>query len=209
MALPTDYLREVTEPTRTALMMWDFQVGLGGRAFDLESLVAANRRLLKAADAAGVPVFWSRHTLVPPALETPGLQCFMMHKQGAASVNDIKPFMLVGSPEREFLADLQPREHDTVIDKTTPSFFVGTPLGQRLLAAGRTTLVFTGVATEIGVDLSAKHALALGYVPVVVEDAVGSYTVERKEIGLAALRTWIPVLTAEEIIGFWETASRE
>jgi nicotinamidase-related amidase len=207
MAFPTDYLREVNDPSISALIMWDFQVGLAGRALDLEQLVAVNRRLLAAADTAGVPVIWSRHTLAPPALETPGIQTFMLGKQGVASVDEIRPFMLVGSPEREFLPDIHPREHDLVIAKHTPSFFVGTPLEQRLRAMGRTTLVFTGVATEIGVDLSAKHGLALGYVPMVVEDAVGSYTVEKKEAGLAALRTWIPVVTADQIIGFWENAS--
>ena len=207
MAFPIEYLREVNDPSASALIMWDFQVGLAGRALDLEQLVTANRRLLGAADAAGVPVIWSRHTLAPPALETPGLQSFMLGKQGVESVADIRPFMLVGSPEREFLPDLHPREHDLVIAKHTPSFFVGTPLEQRLRGLGRTTLVFTGVATEIGVDLSAKHALALGYVPMVVEDAVGSYTAERKEVGITALRTWIPVVTTDEIVGFWEAAS--
>ena len=205
MAFPTDYLRQVNDPSTSALIMWDFQVGLAGRALDLEQLVAASHRLLEAADSAGVPVIWSRHTLATPALETPGLQCFMLGKQGVASVADIRPFMLVGSPEREFLPDLHPRDHDLVIAKHTPSFFVGTPLEQRLRGLGRTTLVFAGVATEIGVDLSAKHSLALGYVPMVVEDAVGSYTTERKEAGISALRTWIPVVTTDEIIGFWET----
>jgi nicotinamidase-related amidase len=112
--------------------------------------------------------------------------------------------MQPGSPEREFLAELSPRPHDTVIEKSTPSFFVGTTLQQRLFVAGIRSVVITGVATEIGVDLTAKHALALGYVPVVIEDAVGSYTVEKNEIGLAALRTWIPVVSSDEIISVWQ-----
>ena len=207
MSFPTDYLRKVNDPFASALIMWDFQVGLAGRALDLDQLIGANRRLLAAADSAGVPVIWSRHTLAPPARETPGIQCFMLGKQGVASVAEIKPFMLVGSPEREFLSEIHPRDHDLVIDKHTPSFFVGTPLDQRLRGLGRTTLVFTGVATEIGVDLSAKHALALGYVPMVVEDAVGSYTAAKKAAGIAALRTWIPVVTTDAIIEFWEDAS--
>ena len=36
---------------------------------------------------------------------------------------------------------------------------------------------------------------------------VGSYTTERQEAGIAALRTWIPVITTDEVIGFWEAAS--
>ena len=198
-----EYLEELSDPVSTALVMWDFQLGLGGKAQHLDDLVATCRRLLDAADAAAVPVIWSRHTLPPLDAITPGMRYFLMRKQGVRRATDLRPFMHVGSPEREFLAELRPRDHDTVIDKSTPSFFVGTTLQQRLLAAGTQTVVFAGVTTEIGVDLSAKHALALGYVPVVVEDAVGSYTDEARAIGLAALKTWIPVLSSDEIIGFW------
>jgi nicotinamidase-related amidase len=183
--------------------MWDFQVGLAGRAKSLDQLLTASGRLLTAADAAGIPVMWSRHTLPPIAETTPGMQLFQARKQGVASARELQPFMQPGSPEREFLPELSPRPHDTVIEKCTPSFFVGTTLEQRLFATGVRSVVLAGVATEIGVDLTAKHALALGYVPVVVEDAVGSYTDEKQEIGLAALRTWIPVVTSDEIISVW------
>jgi len=198
-----EYLRQLTNSASTALIMWDFQLGLAGRATDLERLVATSRLLLEAADAEDIPVIWSRHTLPPPELSTPGMQYFMMQKQRASTIADLEPFMQVGSPEREFLSELQPRARDTVIDKSTPSFFVATALEQRLFSMGIRTIVFTGVATEVGVDLSAKHALALGYVPVVVEDAVGTYTLDKQRVGLAALRTWLPVVTAEEIIGLW------
>lgn len=206
-ALP--YVREFTEPSSTALLMWDFQVGLAGRALHLDPLLAASDRLLAAADAAGIPVIWSRHTLPPLESTTLGMQLFQARKQGVASARELKPFMQPGSPEREFLTEVSPRPHDTVIDKSTPSFFVGSALQQRLFAAGTRSVVLAGVATEIGVDLTAKHALALGYVPVVIEDAVGSYTDEQQEIGLAALRTWIPVLTSAEIISVWQHKGTE
>ena len=185
--------------------MWDFQVGLAGRARNLDGILAASRRLLDAADATDIPVFWSRHTLPPIADTTPGMQMFQARKQGVSTAADLTPFMQLGSPEREFLSELPPRPHDTVIDKSTPSFFVGTTLQQRLFAAGVRSVVIAGVTTEIGVDLTAKHALALGYVPVVIEDAVGSYTDEQRDIGLAALRTWIPVVSSDEIISVWRT----
>lgn len=184
--------------------MWDYQVGLAGRSIHLDRVLTSSRRLLDAADEAHIPVFWSRHTLPPPADTTPGMQLFQARKQGVATAAELRPFMQPGSPEREFLTDLPPRPHDTVIDKSTPSFFVGTPLQERLFAGGVRSVVIAGVATEIGVDLTAKHALALGYVPVVIEDAVGSYADDKLEAGLAALRTWIPVVTADEMISVWE-----
>lgn len=201
---PLAYVREFTHRSSTALLMWDYQVGLAGRALHLDRLVQTSRRLLDAADEAGIPVYWSRHTLPPLAAATPGMQLFQAIKQDVASASELTPFMQPGSPEREFLAELAPRPHDTVIEKSTPSFFVGTTLQQRLFAGGIRSVVVTGVATEIGVDLTAKHALALGYAPVVIEDAVGSYTDEKLEKGLAALRIWIPVVRSDEIISIWK-----
>lgn len=197
------YVKEFTDRSSTALLMWDYQVGLAGRALHLEDLLQVSRDLLNAADEAGIPVFWSRHTLPPLDATTPGMQLFQAIKQGVGTASELTPFMQPGSPEREFLAALAPRPHDTIIEKSTPSFFVGTTLQQRLFAAGIRSVVITGVATEIGVDLTAKHALALGYAPVVVEDAVGSYTDEKLEKGLAALKTWIPVITSDEMIAIW------
>lgn len=197
------YVREFTDRSSTALLMWDYQVGLAGRALHLEDLLRKGHNLLAAADEAGIPVFWSKHTLPPPDATTPGMQLFQAMKQGVATASELTPFMLPGSPEREFLAELHPRPCDTIIEKGTPSFFVGTSLQQQLFAQGVRSVVITGVAAEIGVDLTAKHALALGYAPVVIWDAVGSYTEEKLEKGLAALRTWIPVITSEEMIAIW------
>jgi len=204
--VPSSY-EEMVDPRSAALIMWDFQVGLGGRAVNLNEIVTAARRLLGAADESGVPVIWSRHTIPPLPQVTPGSLYRMMKKQGVRSPADLQPAMREGSPDREFIPQLQPRKYDTIIDKSTPSFFVGTPLQLRLSALQVRTLVFCGVATEIGIDLTAKHAFALGFYPVVVEDAVGSYTPERHTLGLAALRSWVPVMTASEVIAGWEAAS--
>jgi nicotinamidase-related amidase len=206
--VPGSY-EEMVDPRSSALIMWDFQVGLGGRAVDLDRIVAAARRLLRAADAAQVPVIWSRHTIPHLSQVTPGSLYRMMKKQGVASAADLEPTMHEGSPDRDFIPQLQPRDHDTIIDKSTPNFFVGTPLGLRLSALGVRTLVFSGVTTEIGIDLTAKHAFALGFYPVVVEDAVGSYSVERHTSGLAALRIWVPVMTAADVVAVWEAAPRD
>lgn len=195
---------EMVRPESAALVMWDFQNGLGGKAVGLDGIVAAAGRLLDAADAAAVPVLWSRHTVPPFRQVTPGSLYRMMRKQGVENLDDLQPFMHEGSLEREFLTQLQPRSHDSVIDKSTPSFFVGTPVHLRLSAMQVRTLVFAGVATDIGIDLTAKHAFALGYYSVVVEDAVGSYSQERHDTGLAAVRLWAPTVTAADVAAVWD-----
>ena len=54
----------------------------------------------------------------------------------------------------------------------------------------------TGVATDVGIELTCRHAAALGYFSVVIEDATGSYTLEAHERSLAFLRGWTtPVIS--------------
>ncbi len=202
--IPAD-LSEMIDPAHAALLMWDFQVGLGGNASNLDQISKSGNRLLASADEAGVPVFWSRHTVPDLAQVTAGSLYRMMKKQGVSNVSDLKPFMQEGSPEREFLSHIKPRPHDTIIDKSTPSFFIGTPLNLRLVALTIRSLLICGVATDIGVDLTAKHAFALGYFPVVVEDAVGSYTDERHRAGLEAMRSWIPTVGSQFVTDTWAT----
>ena len=197
---------EMVDPRSAALVMWDFQIGLGGNATNLDEIVPAALQLLEAADEASVPVFWSRHTVPPYSQCSPGSLYRMMKKQGVSSPAELEPFMHEDTPNRAFLPQIQPRAHDSIVNKSTPSFFVGTPLHLRLSSLQVSTLVFAGVATDIGIDLSAKHAFALGYFPVVVEDAVGSYSDERHAAGLEAMRTWIPITTTSEVVTAWNAA---
>lgn len=200
--IPSD-ISDMIDPSWTALIMWDFQVGLGGKATNLDEISETGNRLLQCSDEASVPVIWSRHTVPDLSQVTDGSFYRMMKKQGVSNPAELQPFMQENSPEREFVSQIRPRQHDTVIEKSTPSFFVGTPLHLRLSALGIRSLVFCGVATDIGVDLSAKHASALGYFPVVVEDAVGSYSDERHRAALAAMRRWIPVTGSQFVIDTW------
>jgi nicotinamidase-related amidase len=48
------------------------------------------------------------------------------------------------------------------------------PAGLRLKAVGITTLVLTGVATDIGIEFSARHALVSGFYSVIAENATGA-----------------------------------
>ena len=49
----------------------------------------------------------------------------------------------------------------------------GTPLAIALRDCGITSIALVGVAMEIGIEPTARHAADLGIVPIVVEDACG------------------------------------
>lgn len=199
-------LNEMVAPRTTALIMWDFQKGLAGRSPHVGRVKEAAERLLRAADAAGVLVVWSRHILPPLDLTVGPMLSFLMKKQRVDHPDKLKPFMQRGTEEAEFLDGLAPAPHHVVLEKSMPSLFVDTPLDLRLKARGITTLVLGGVATDIGIEFTARHAMACGYFSVVAEDATGAYTDEAQARSIAFMRGWIPVVTAAEVCKVWADA---
>lgn len=199
-----DTLRERVDPATTCLIVWDAQVGLAGRATNLDLIGPNIRALVDAASTAGALVIWSRHIL-PPLDQMPDAGVdWLMRRQAVGTVGELKPYMQRGMPETEFLPGLSPDPDHIVLEKSVPSFFIGTPLDLRLRALGIRTLVLTGVATDIGIEFTARHALALGYSVVVVEDAVGAYTDEANRTGLEHLRPIGPTATTREVLEAWQ-----
>ena len=68
------------------------------------------------------------------------------------------------------------------------SAFEGTPLAYVLRDCAVSTVVLAGVATEIGIEPTGRHAADLGFVPVLATDACGAGDAEAGERSLAALR---------------------
>jgi nicotinamidase-related amidase len=54
------------------------------------------------------------------------------------------------------------------------SAFEGTPLDIVLRDCGVTAIAVVGVALEVGIEPTVRHAADLGYVPIVVTDACGA-----------------------------------
>lgn len=53
------------------------------------------------------------------------------------------------------------------------SAFEGTPLNVALRDCGIKTVAVTGIALEVGIEPTARHAIDLGFIPVVISDACG------------------------------------
>ncbi len=196
-------LAEYIEPKTTALVLWDMQKGLAGKAPAVETIKVAAQKLIAAADEAGVLVIWSRHVLPPLDLTVGPFLHFLMRKQQVSHPSQLKPFMQEGMEDTEFLSGLAPAPHHLILQKSMPSLFVDTPLDVRLKARGITSLVLTGVATDIGVEFTARHAMAKGYYAVIAEDATGSYSPEAQARSIGFMRGWFPISNADEICGIW------
>ena len=119
--------------------------------------------LLSAARRAGIPIFHS-NVSYEPGTDDGGI---FKKKLPLLSVFDR------GSPLAEFADQLQPENGEIVITKQYASAFFATTLFESLVAAGIDTLIIAGVTTSGCIRETAVDAIQHGFIPVVVEDAVG------------------------------------
>ncbi len=78
--------------------------------------------------------------------------------------------LLEGTPGAEIVDELKPGPADWVISNPKVSAFASSDLDAQLRAAGITTVVLFGVATNVTVESTGRAAGDLGYRVVVVED---------------------------------------
>jgi biuret amidohydrolase len=181
-------LVEVCEPGRMALLVYDMQVGVLSQIADAAALTTAVVRVLDAARQAGVRVLFSRHLSLPKEIMGVFQLRMAMAWQRVSSVEEVRPWFLRGSPRLEITPEVTPLEREAVFDKITMSAFEGTWLDIALRDCGITTVVIVGVAMEVGIEPTVRHAADLGYIPVVVADACGAGNREAAERSVAGLR---------------------
>jgi nicotinamidase-related amidase len=182
------------------------QKGLAGKAPDSKSIVENARLLVAQADRLKIPVIWSRH-IAPPFEMTGGpFMLWLMRKQKVDHPSKLKPAMQRGMEETDYIDGFGPADHHMIIEKSQPSFFIDTPLAARMKAMDRDTIVIGGVATDIGVEFTCRHAAALGIYAVVAEDACGAYSQEAQDRSMAFMKGWTtPVEKTAAICSVWKT----
>jgi nicotinamidase-related amidase len=181
-------VEEACHPGRTALLVYDMQVGILRKLRDGAAITAKVVQVLQAARTAGLRVFFMRHMSLPKELA--GVSQLRTAKawQQVATVAEVRPWFLRDSPGFQLAPELVPLSSEAVFDKITMSAFEGTPLDIALRDCGITTVVIVGVATEIGIEPTVRHAVDLGYLPVLVTDACGAGNEEAGKRALASLR---------------------
>ena len=96
---------------------------------------------------------------------------------------------------------LKPLPDEIVLPKHRFSGFLNTPLDGILKNRGVETVMITGVATNVCVETTARHAIMLDYHVIVAEDACATFYPDLHEATIKNVRLWFGnVLTAEEII---------
>ena len=181
-------LEEVCNPQQTALLIYDMQVGILSQIKNADELTQRVLKVLTAARNARVRVFFSRHLSLPKELM--GMFQFRMAMtwQHVDSPDEVKPWFVRDTPGFEIVPELSPRPSEGVFDKLTMSAFEGTWLDFALRDCGINALIVVGVATEIGIEPTARHGADLGYVPVIVTDACGAGNEEAAKRSIESLK---------------------
>lgn len=167
-------LEEVCDPQRVALLVYDMQVGILSQLKNANDITRQTLKVLAAARDAGVRVFFSRHLSLPRELM--GMFQFRMAMawQRVDSPDQVNPWFLRDAPGFQIVPELSPLPTEGVFDKLTMSAFEGTWLDFALRDCEINSFIIVGVATEIGIEPTARHGADLGYIPVLVTDACGA-----------------------------------
>ena len=151
--------------TRTALLVIDVQNGVVAEAPRRDDVVANIGSLVERARAEAVPIVWVQHS-----------------DEGLAE----------GTPEWEYVPELQRRDEEPLVHKHFGDSFEGTDLESLLAEREVGRLVVAGAQTDACIRSTLHGGFARGYDVTLVEDA---HTTED-------LRAWGSPIGPEEAIAY-------
>src|SRR5208337_4281266 len=191
-------LKEIVDPSHSCLVVWDVQNGLVDRIFNKEEFMANLKPFIDKLRKK-IPVVYTLITPLPKGFASSWYYYSMMRRFHVDDINKLPPFMASGSKERMIPETIEPEPTDIVLDKSTASIFIGTHFEYMMLNHNVTTLIFTGISTEMGIESSARDASNRGFYPVVVSDCVSSSDREAHERALITLAKLVIVERAAHI----------
>jgi nicotinamidase-related amidase len=149
---------------------------LGNDVALLGSVVAPLRRLLAVARGAGMLVIHTREGHRPDLSDCPPAKL----ARGAPSmrIGDPGPMgriLIRGEHGHDIIDELAPTAEEIIIDKPGKGSFYATELGDVLAIEEITSLIVTGVTTEVCVHTTVREANDRGFECLVLGDCVGSY----------------------------------
>jgi len=189
----------VFDPRHTALLVIDMQrdfVEPGGFGEQLGNDVSRLRRVVEplqgvlgAMRAAGFLVIHTREGHRPDLADCPPTK--IARGRLSCGIGDVGPMgriLVRGSYGHDIIDDLKPEDGEPVLDKPGKGAFFATDLDFMLHNRAITSLVVTGVTTEVCVTTTVREANDRGYECLVLEDCVGSYFPEFHEYALRMIK---------------------
>jgi nicotinamidase-related amidase len=134
----------VREGNRAVLLVVDVQTGVMNEAWDAPRVIKNVARAVERARSQSVPVIWVQH-----------------------SSEDLPH----GSPQWQWVPELNPAKEEVLIHKHFNSSFEGTALDDELAKLKATHIALAGAATNWCIRATAYGALDRGYDLTLIEDA--------------------------------------
>jgi len=158
------------EKSGTALVVIDLQKGIASfpvAPHDAKTVVANSAKLADAFRNNKMPVFLV-HVITSDADRLKPVADEPMQVRGPPS-----------SDWTEFLPEIGPKEGDIIITKKQWGAFYGTELELQLRRRGIHTIVLCGIATNYGVESTARFAYEFGFQQIFAEDAMSARSAEQ------------------------------
>ena len=105
-----------------------------------------------------------------------------------------------GSPDGKVIDEIAPGDDEIVLPKGSSSVFMSTHLDYLLRCLGVRQLVVSGLLTDQCVESAVRDACDLGYLVTLVTDACATYSAERHDQSLRAIKGYCRQVTTEALI---------
>jgi len=165
--------------SKTALVVIDLQKGIVGRQtapYPSDIVVKNAAALADAFRKIGLPVFLVRVAFSPDGKDV------------------LRPLVDVPWPAQtpppgwtDIVPEMGPKPGDFVITKHQWGAFYGTELDLEFRRRGITTMVLCGIATNIGVESTARFAFEYGFNQIFAEDAMSAMSAEEHALTVAKI----------------------
>jgi nicotinamidase-related amidase len=189
-------IEEILDPSHTALVVWDVQRGSTKLIFNAEEFSRNLNSVVELArKSKNIPIFFTPIQMLPKRFESPAI-IYTLGKLGFDRL-----FEQFTAEDIDFT--IKPKENEIVINKHTGSIFIDTGFERMLRNAGIITVVFTGIATEGGVESSARDAFNRGFYSVVVSDCVSSPSKDGHDRSLENMKNLITIINSKELENIW------
>ncbi len=163
------------EKSKTGLVVIDLQkgvVGMTAEPYQTSVVVSNAGKLVREFRKNNMPVFLVRVKFSSDKIDSlkPILE------------SDIQFTAALGDDWSEFVPALGPEPSDIVITKRQWGAFYGTDLDLQLRRRSLDTIVLCGIATNFGVESTARFAYEYGYQQIFVEDACSARSREEHDM---------------------------
>jgi nicotinamidase-related amidase len=198
VTVPADPYPFTFDPAHAALLLIDMQRDfvepggfgetLGNDVGLLRAVIPPLRAALHATREAGMTVIHTREGHQPDLSDCPPAK--LNRGEPSLRIGDPGPkgrILIRGEYGHDIIDELAPADGELVIDKPGKGAFYATGLDETLRAAGITSLIVTGVTTEVCVHTTVREANDRGYECLVLSDCVGSYFPDFQRHGLAMI----------------------